>query len=254
VLAAMRDKSLAIAEIDAILRAELGPRVEIPPHRSLWRWFSGSVPLVLVPFDGEGYGRARYLPASEWLGAPREGADDPERAAAHVAERYLAAFGPASVDDFAAYVGRGKRMPRLRQGFAALEDRLIRFRDEAGRELLDLPDAPRPPADTPAPPRLLARWDSLLLSHATRHRTRVLPESHQATVITKNADVLPTFLVDGMVAGTWLPRRDRDGNPRAELRPFGRLRAADRDALEAEAERLLPALRVGAFSRVPGTD
>jgi hypothetical protein len=254
VLAAMRTRSLAIAEIDAILRAELGPRVEIPPHRSLWRWFSGAVPLVMVPFDGEGYGRARYLPAAEWLGAPRDGGDDPERAAARVAERYLAAFGPASVDDYAAYVGRGKRMPRLRRGIEALGDRLIPFRDEAGRELLDLADAPRPAGDTPAPPRLLARWDSLLLSHGTRHRTRVLPEAHRATVITKNADVLPTFLVDGMVAGTWLPRRDADGAPRVELRPFGRLRAGDRAALEAEVKRLLPILRTGAFSRVPGTD
>jgi hypothetical protein len=228
--------------------------VEIPPHRSLWRWFSGAVPLVLVPFDGEGYGRARYLPAAEWLGAPPPGGDDPDRAATHVAQRYLAAFGPASVDDYAAYVGRGKRLPRLRRGIEALGDRLVRFRDEAGRELLDLADAPRPAADTPAPPRLLARWDSLLLAYGTRHRTRVLPEAHQSTVITKNADVLPTFLVDGMVAGTWLPRRDPDGSPRVELRPFGRLRASDRAALEAEAERLLPVLRNGAFSRVAGTD
>lgn len=254
VLAAMRDKPLAIAEIDAILRAELGPRVEIPPHRSLWRWFSGAVPLVLVPFDGEGYGRARYLPAADWLGAPGDSADDADRAAAHVAERYLAAFGPASVDDYAAYVGRGRRLPRLRRGIEALGDRLAHFRDESGRELLDLADAPRPAADTPAPPRLLARWDSLLLAYATRHRTRVLPEAHRSTVITNNADVLPTFLVDGMVAGTWLPRRDRGGNPQVELRPFGRLRTADRTALEAEAERLLPALRDGAFSRVAGTD
>ncbi|HEX6129658.1 MAG TPA: winged helix DNA-binding domain-containing protein [Candidatus Limnocylindria bacterium] len=254
VLAAMREKPLAIAEIDAILRAELGPRVEVPPRRSLWRWFSGAVPLVLVPFDGEGYGRARYLPAAEWLGPPPAGSDDPDRAATHVAERYLAAFGPASVDDYAAYVGRGKRLARLRRGIEALGDRLARFGDEAGRELLDLADAPRPPSDTPAPPRLLARWDSLLLAHGTRHRTRVLPEAHQSTVITRNADVLPTFLVDGMVAGTWLPRRDPDGTPHIELRPFDRLRAADRAALEAEAERLLPVLRNGAFSRVAGTD
>ena len=254
VLAAMREAPRAIAEIDAILRAELGPRVEIPPHRSLWRWFSGAVPLVQVPFDGEGYGRARYLPAAEWLGPPPPAGDDPDRAATHVAERYLAAFGPASVDDYAAYVGRGKRLARLRRGIESLGDRLIRFRDEAGRALLDLADAPRPPADTPAPPRLLARWDSLLLAYGTRHRTRVLPEAHQSTVITRNADVLPTFLVDGMVAGTWLPRRDADGSPRVELRPFGRLRAADRAALEAESERLLPVLRDGAFSRVAGTD
>jgi hypothetical protein len=253
VLDAMREKPLAIAEIDAILRSEIG-KIEIPPHRSLWRWFSGTVPLVLVPFDGEGYGRARYVPAADWLGPPPEGTDDPDVAAARLAERYLAAFGPASVEDYAAYVGRGKGLARLRVGVAAIGERLVRFHDESGRELVDLADAPRPPADAPARPRLLARWDSLLLSHATRHRTRVLPEAQRSTVITKNADVLPTFLVDGMVAGTWLPRRDDDGSSRVELRPFGRLRAADRDALEAEADRLLPVLRNGAFSRVAGTD
>ena len=254
VLAAMREKPLAIADIDAILRAELGPRVEIPPHRALWRWFSGKVPLVLVPFEGEGYGRARYLPAADWLGPPPEGTDDPAVAAARLAERYLAAFGPASAEDYAAYVGRGRIIGRLRAGVNDLGDRLVRFRDESGRELVDLADAPRPPAETPAAPRLLARWDSLLLSHATRHRTRVLPEAHRTTVITNNADVLPTFLVDGMVAGTWLPRHDQDGKPRIELRPFRRLRTADREALEAEADRMLPVLRKGAFSRVAGTD
>jgi hypothetical protein len=82
----------------------------------------------------------------------------------------------------------------------------------------------------------------------------VLPAQHQSTVITKNADVLPTFLVDGFVAGTWLPRRDPDGTPRIELRPFSRLRGEHRAALEDEANRLLPVLRGGAFSRYPGTD
>jgi hypothetical protein len=101
---------------------------------------------------------------------------------------------------------------------------------------------------------LLARWDSLLLAYGTRHRTRVLPEAHQSTVITRNADVLPTFLVDGIVAGTWLPRRDAAGAAWIDLRPFGRLGAGDREALDAEAERLLPALQRGAFSRVAGTD
>ena len=253
VVAAIRERPMGIADIEGLLRTEVG-RVAIPPNRSLWRWFSGAVALVQVPFDGEGYGRSRYVAAADWLGPPDDAAADPVRAAARVAERYLAAFGPASVEDFAAYVGRGKGLSGLRRGVEALGERLVHFRDPDGRALVDLADAPRPPADTPAPPRLLARWDSLLLAHGTRHRTRMLPEAHRSTVITRNADVLPTFLVDGMVAGTWLPRRDRDGAPRIELRPFGRLRAGDREALEAEAERLLPTLRAGAFSRVPGSD
>ena len=254
VLEAMRRAPLGIAEIEAILREEVGPRVEIPPNRSLWRHFSGSVALVQVPYDGETYGRSRYVPAADWLGPPPDGATDGDRAAAHVAERYLTAFGPASVEDFAGYMGRLKGLTRLRKGIEALGDRLVHLRDRDGRALVDLAYAPRPAADTPAPPRLLARWDSLLLAYGTRHRTRVLPAQHQSTVITKNADVLPTFLVDGFVAGTWLPLRDPDGTPRIELRPFSRLRSEDRAALEDEAERLLPVLRGGAFSRYPGTD
>jgi len=145
-------------------------------------------------------------------------------------------------------------LSRWRQAVGGAADDQFRFSDEAGRTLLDLPDAPRPDGDTPAPPRLLARWDSLLLAYGTAHRARVLPAAHQSTVITRNADVLPTFLVDGIVAGTWLPRKDRDDTPRLELRPFGRLSAANRDALEAEGQRLLPILGRGAFSRYPGTD
>ncbi len=80
------------------------------------------------------------------------------------------------------------------------------------------------------------------------------PPKHQATVITKNADVLPTFLVDGFVAGTWLPKLDGDGSPRLDLRPFGRLATRDRDALEQEAARLLPLLGRSAYHRYPGTD
>jgi hypothetical protein len=176
-----------------------------------------------------------------------------DRAAAYVAERYLAAFGPASADDLAAYVGRGRDARRWRAAIAALGPRLVEYDADDGRRLFDLIDAPRPDADAPAAPRLLARWDSLLLAYGTRDRARVLPPEHQATVITRNADVLPTFLVDGFVAGTWLPR-SWPGGPRVELRPFGRLSREDRRALETEAERLLPLLRAGAFSRYPGTD
>lgn len=253
VLAVMRERALVIHEIETILAGEVG-RIEIPPFRCLWRHFSGGIALVQVPYPEETYGRARYVPATDWLGDPDPEQIDPDAAASHLARRYLAAFGPASVEDLAAYVGRGKWLTRWRRAADDGAEDLVRFTDEAGRTLLDLPKAPRPDEDTPAPPRLLARWDSLLLAYGTAHRGRVLPPAHQATVITRNADVLPTFLVDGMVAGTWLPRRDRGGAARLELRPFGRLRAADRDALEREGRRLLPILGPGAFSRYPGSD
>jgi hypothetical protein len=252
VLAAMREEPRPIREIEAILAEQL-KGVRIPPNRSLWRHFSGAVALVQVPFAGETYGRARYVAAADWLRAPTDAEADPDRAAMHLAERYLAAFGPATADDLAAYVGRGRERGRWRAAMEALGDRLVELEADDGRRLVDLELAPRPAAETPAPPRLLARWDSLLLAYGTMHRARVLPPQHQATVITRNADVLPTFLVDGFVAGTWLPRTGGDG-PRIELRPFRRLAGNDREALEAEASRLLPILAAGAFSRNPGTD
>lgn len=252
VMAALREGPLTINEIEATLARELSG-VEIPPNRALWRHFTSLVPLVQVPHPRETYGRARYVAASDWLGTPTSAQLDPSRSAAHLAARYLGAFGPASADDLAAYVGRGRDPRRWRAAIEDLGDQLIELESEDGRRLFDLARAPRPAEDTPAPPRLLARWDSLLLAYGTRDRTRVLARQHQATVSTRNADVLPTFLIDGFVAGTWLPRAGRDG-PHAELRPFGRLARADRDALHEEADRLLPLLGPGAFSRYPGTD
>jgi hypothetical protein len=253
VLAAMREGPLAIHRIERILAAEIGDTA-LPGNRVLWRHFSASVPLVQVPYEGEAYGRSVYVPAADWLGPPTAEEADAARAAEHLAELYLRAFGPATADDFAAYVGRGRNLAALRAALHGLGDRLVRLEDASGRTLVDLEDAPRPSATTPAPPRLLARWDSLLLAYATRDRTRVLPEPYRSTVITRNADVLPTILIDGVVAGTWLPRRDHDGQPYAELRPFHRLGRDERRALEAEADRLLPALAPGAFARYPGTD
>ena len=243
---------LAIREIEAILAGELRG-VKIPRNRSLWRHLLSAVPLVQVPHPQEAYGRARYAVAADWLGRPTAAQSDPERAAAHLTVRYLAAFGPASAEDLAAYVGRGRDMRRWRAAIDGLGHQLVELRSDDGRPLFDLARAPRPPEDTPAPPHLLSRWDSLLLAYGTRDRARVLPTRLQSTVSTRNADVLPTFLVDGFVAGTWLPRAGRDG-PHAELRPFGGLLKADRDALEAEADRLLPLLGPGAFARYPGTD
>ena len=253
VLEEMRGGPLAIHEIETILRSRL-EGLEVPGNRCLWRHFSASVPLIHVPYEGETYGRSRYLPATQWLDEPSPGDVEPDAALGRVIVRYLAAFGPASVDDVAAYIGRGRNRGAVRDAIEALGSRLVRLADEAGRSLVDLDDAPRPSPAAPAPPRLLARWDSLLLAYGTRDRVRILPEAHRSTVITRNADVLPTFLVDGMVAGTWLPRRDRTGRPSAELRPFGRLAKGDRAALEAQAERLLPGLASGAFARYPGTD
>jgi hypothetical protein len=150
----------------------------------------------------------------------------------HLVRRYLAAFGPASRGDLADWSG----VP-VRDLAPALEAiRLRRFRDETGRELLDLPRAPLATGDEAAPSRLLPRWDELLLAH--KDRTRVLPEEYRKTVIHKNGDVQQTFLVDGFVAGLW-----RQDGGRIALEPFAPLPRTARRGLEDEARRLAEWLR-----------
>jgi hypothetical protein len=112
---------------------------------------------------------------------------------------------------------------------------VIRLRDDTGRTLLDLADAPRPVADTPAPPRFLPMWDVALLGHDDR--TRLLPDAYRKAVISRNGDVLPTFLVDGRVAGLWWVEPVGEGT-RIALEPFVPLTKAVRTALDDESERL----------------
>jgi hypothetical protein len=252
-IAALRERPRSSLELDRLLAAEVGheatattrpgwrqPRSQIVVRAS-WRHFAAFVPLVHVPHDAEGYGRSQYALASDWLGEAQPAIDEAD-ARAHVAHRYLGAFGPATIEDLVAYVGRGKGgLKPWREAVASLGDEVVELAGEDGRAHLDLADAPRPDAGIEAPPRLLARWDSLLLSHATKARERVIDEAHRAAVFTKNADVLPTFLVDGFVAGTWELER-RDGTAGIELRPFGTLARATREALVAEAERVLALL------------
>jgi hypothetical protein len=247
---ALRERPRSSLELDRLLSAAVGldkPAATRPAWRrpesqlvvrTAWRHFAAFVPLVHVPHDGEGYGRSKYALAADWLGVEPPQIDDVD-ARIHVARRYLGAFGPATIQDLAAYVGRGKGGIRVwREAIDRLADEVVELRGEDGRALLDLTDAPRPSERTPAPPRLLARWDSLLLSHATRERERVIAEAHRPRVFSKNADVLPTFLVDGFVAGTWQLERT-DGAAAITLRPFPKLRRDDAAALEAEADRLL---------------
>jgi hypothetical protein len=164
-----------------------------------------------------------FVPARTWLGADGASGD---AAAAALVRSYLAAFGPASRADIAKWTGMARSV--VDQGLAPLRLRL--FRDELDRELYDLPRAPLPPADTPAPPRLLPRFDNLVLSHADRQR--VITDEYRQIVIV-GGEVLATILVDGFVAGTW----SLDGG-RVRLAPFEPLRRATRRELEEEATRL----------------
>ena len=246
VRAALRERPLRIRDMDAIMAAEL-PELAGHPNRIFWRHIAASLPLVHVPFDGEGYGRSRYALAEAWLDPPPADLDEPA-ALRHLAVSYLRAFGPAGIDDLAAYAGRRGPPTRWRRAMDDLGDRIEPFVDDNGGELYDLADAPRPGADSDAPPRLLARWDSLLLSHATARRQRVIADEHRAAVYTKNADVLPTILVDGMVAGTWEMDRAATGG-RIIMRPFARLRPEIELTLEAEAHRLVALVAPGSESQ-----
>jgi DNA glycosylase AlkZ-like len=152
---------------------------------------------------------------------------DPTEARAEIFRRYFAAFGPASRRDIVAW--SRMHVHEIQRALDRLE--LRRFRDEQGRELLDVPRAPLPDPETPAPVRFLPKWDNVLLAFADR--TRVLPEKYRRVVIGQNGDVAQTFLVDGLVAGTW---RVSDGRVVAE--PFEKLAASERQELQVEAERL----------------
>jgi hypothetical protein len=191
-----------------LVQAELG--LVRAPESATWR-------RTLAP--------VKYVPAQAWLG--RQPETEP-RALVHLVRRYLSAFGPASRADLAQW--SGLPVSALAPGLEALEP-LRRFRDERGRELVDLPRLPLPRADAPAPVRFLPQWDSSLLAYDIRER--ILPEPYRKTVIQRNGDVLPTFLVDGFVAGAWRERRGR-----VELEPFEPLPRAARRDLEAEAKRL----------------
>jgi winged helix DNA-binding protein len=166
-----------------------------------------------------------YADAERWIGPPKVGEQE---AVEHVLRRYLRGFGPAGRADAASWSG----LPRPVVDEALDRLHVRRLRDAKGQELLDLPRAPLPDPDTPAPVRFLATWDATLLTHA--RRTGILPEEHRPKIFSsRHPQSFPTFLVDGHVAGTW---RHRDG--RIELEPFGRLDAATRRELRAEADGL----------------
>ncbi len=192
--------------------------------------------LVHVPpsgFWGE-HGKPRYVAAEEWLGE-RGAPIDPDAARETVVLRYLEAFGPASLTDIGKWFGL-LSVGVLRATIERLGDRLRSRLGDDGRDLLDLADASVPREDRVAPVRFLSRWDSALISYDQRER--ILPAAHRAAVAKKNGDILPTFLVDGFVAGLWSVTRAKSAAT-LELTPFGLVGAADRRALEEEGERLV---------------
>jgi hypothetical protein len=185
------------------------PTVQLPP-RGTWRSTAG----------------ARYGLLSTWLG--REAAPDPTTDE-DLVRRYLAAFGPAASADLRAWCG----LTGLPQAVAAVRDELVSFRDARGRELLDLPDSPRPDADTPAPVRLLPAFDNVVLGLADR--SRVVDDVHRGLSVAGARLVL----VDGRVAATWThaPDGTRAGGT-LTVTPLHRLTRAQRTEVDEEATRL----------------
>jgi hypothetical protein len=223
----------------AELRAALAKHWPEPDHdpASLATAVRVFVPLVQVPprgLWGRG-GQATHTPVEAWLGHPHPlplAADPSPAGLDDMVLRYLAGFGPATVKDAQVWSG----LTRLGEVVERLRPRLRSFRDEQGRELLDLPDAPRPDPETPAPVRFLPEYDNLLRSH--EDRSRVLVDGHRRHLASANDSPKPTFLVDGVVAGGWKLATTRR---RATLRvdPFRPLTGDEEAAVTAEAERLL---------------
>ncbi|MDQ3912242.1 MAG: winged helix DNA-binding domain-containing protein [Actinomycetota bacterium] len=197
---------------------------------SLARAIRHLVPLVQVPPRGVWgkSGPAAHTTAEAWLGRPLAA----DLSLEDLVVRYLAAFGPATVRDVQTWSG----LTRLREVTDRLWPRLRAFRDEQGKELFDLPDAPRPAPETPAPPRFLPEFDNLILSHADR--TRVIANDHRKVVASRNGMVPATVLVDGFVRGMWKTERTR-GRVTLVIEPFEPLSEGDSDALVEEGERLI---------------
>ncbi|MFD0691469.1 winged helix DNA-binding domain-containing protein [Actinomadura fibrosa] len=195
------------------------------------------VPLVQVPPRGiwGASGLAKHTTLDAWLGD----GEPPEPSVDALVLRYLGAFGPASVQDAQQWSG----LTRLGEVVERLLPKLVVFRDENGRTLYDLPDAPRPGPDVPAPARLVPDFDNLLLSHTDR--ARIITEEHRKRVFTVNGIIRATFLVDGFVHGMWKMEKKR-GTAVVRIDPFLPVADADRAALADEAERLLAAAHPGA--------
>jgi hypothetical protein len=185
------------------------------------------VDLVRVPPSGTWDRRRadRLALAEDWVG-PTDATED--EGLEHLVRAYLRAFGPAAWRDIASWAGIS--VSDARRGGARLA--LARYRDEDGRELVDLENAPLPDPDTPAPVRFLPHWDANLLVHA--RRAGILPEEYRPRVFSiRNPFSVGAYLVDGTVAGAWSVR---DG--RIELDPYGTLAAKDQRAVDRERDAL----------------
>jgi hypothetical protein len=239
-LLAYCEEPRTVAEMEAHLDtiasdAEIGKHLARSVQHAAFQMASAGGGLVHVPPSGlwRSHGKPAYIDARVWLnGRPRL---DSREALQQAVERYLAAYGPASIADIGKWMGQ-PGLPMVRGAVEALGDRIVPLTGADARDLIDLSDTPPIDGDVDAPVRFLARWDSVLIGYAVRER--MLPDDYRDAVIKKNGDILPTFLVDGLVAGLWAVEATR-GAAVLALTPFKKATAAARQDLEAEAERLV---------------
>jgi Winged helix DNA-binding domain len=221
------------------LGQELAKRWPDHPPAALAQGVRAFVPLVQVPPRAV-WGRAgqsRHTPAERWLGQPVRPVKASPADLALLVTRYLGAFGPATVRDVQAWSG----LKGLKAVMEQLRPSLATFTDERGAELFDLPSAPRPGGDVPAPVRLVAEFDNLMLSHADR--SRVVSAGNLSRFYTINGIFPGSILIDGFAAGIWrLGRTKNTATLTMEL--FGPV--SDRSSLVEEAGHMLAFCAPGA--------
>ncbi len=246
--AALAAAGRSLVEAEPMTFSQLGQALAAhwPDHppAALAQAVRAFVPLVQLPpraVWGKA-GQSVHTSAEHWLGQPGSAAEDGPAALAQLVTRYLGAFGPATVRDVQAWSG----LTGLKAVLEQLRPCLVTFRDEQGAELFDLPTAPRPGEDAPAPPRLVAEFDNLVLSHA--ERSRVISPGAAGRISTVNGVIPGTVLIDGFVSGMWRLAPGRAAatltielfgpdSPQSRNSPPGP--SSVRDALAAEAGRVL---------------
>jgi DNA glycosylase AlkZ-like len=249
-LAEVRRAARALLAERPLTRGQLGAELAPgwPGHDPAALAYAATHLLQLVQVPPRGIwgksGPAAWFLADAWLDGPGVSAPDParpedpqnpenpENAREQLVLRYLAAYGPASVRDIQAWSG----LSRLREVTERLGSRLRTFTGPDGGQLLDLPDAPAPGPDVPAPPRFLPEYDNLLLSFA--ERSRVIPHRRPVPLPAGNGGTGGTLLVDGLWQAGWKIVREKT-RAFLEVRPFIRLSAADSAAVVAEGQLLL---------------
>ncbi|MDL5155906.1 winged helix DNA-binding domain-containing protein [Actinomycetospora termitidis] len=232
-----------LAEAVAELLADGGPRTAGEVGRALAQRWPGVaprtlgdaaltvLPVVQVPPRGlwRQAGGAEFTPLADWLGGPRPSSGT------GLVRRYLAAYGPAATADLRAWSG----LAGLPQEVDAVRDELVSFRDARGRELLDLPDAPRPDPDTPVPVRFLPAFDNAVLGYDDR--SRIIDDAHRGLSVAGTRFVL----LDGRVAATWTVSAGV-----VTVEPLRRFSRQDRSAVAKEGRALATFLADGGKGRV----